>query len=734
MYSITVPASDLDQSEDGKENEDENSKVSSFEANLTLHNVFQTEKIILAEKLVDSRVSISLDTKGKLVLRDIVTAKQVNYLDMETSIAAAYIRNFRIFIGTTTGSFRIFDIDHTYQIKEVFNIKLSRKQEIKKFFVIETILFIVFESRIVLYNLLDPNQFTFYGFFITSKAINDITVFESSEHLRCVCLFDPGLLVEYKIEKSRLLLNKAVMQINDSAYDVFGSKVDINLTHISHDKNGDFIYCVGSDLYLRKYNFPKEYLGNLEQRVNFPSTPIEELQLMNDVAAIMFIQDNILYVGSVSGDVVIYDLTSKDKEVLLFGCSEFSGISYMSRIQDDNSFFLGTFNGCVVLHNISITNLADIDSPLGVHVLEKCTFISDIDIEYYEDLITRDKLLREEQKRKDIEEEILTELVKLKQEYKDLLSINEVAEPQKRIGFDEFCIDLEERESIEQTGKDDTAKIYRNAEKYTNRNELIHAKLKEQTFDKMDEHLRTITALDEKLLVFNFPQPKITPNESKNLSKIKLLRRLELRENRWRKENNLQVGMEIEEIVLKHSNFIINGVPERPQLILTDYHARDAELREYIEDQRKKKEAMLNMQNGITTKKKKFEIKNKERKRKRGNFLNNNKGNTMVGTAQNQKINTVVSDVKEIDIESWLIMYPSIELLSRFKKVNQIMFIKNVNRLIKREFNTLFSDMVKIRNKKKDALIENFKKIDEITQELVIIDVLKEPKVNIIER
>ena len=730
---MAMPSDDLEHSEDAKDNDEENSKASVFEAKFTLHNVFHLDQIILSEKIFDTRVIISIDCHGKIILRDLISAKYINYYNLNVDITAAYLKNKRLYIGTATGSFRIFEFNDDNEIKEVYNIKLSKTKEIKKLFSSDSILFIILNKRIVLYNCLDFDH-NYYGFINTTKSIIDFTAKETMGGLKLLLLFDPGIIVEYKINKSSLLCSKEITKMNDREYEVVASKVDLDLTHVTYDKNGEFIYSIGKDLYLRKYNLPKELLINLEQRVNFPAIPLEEVQIINDEATNLFVKNSCIIASTLNGDVIEYNLDTKSIYSFNIGCSEFNGISYITNNINGNDYAVGTFNGCIIFKNINIEILNDIEYPVSKYQTEKCLFTSESDIEYYEDIILRERRLKEKQKRQDIEADIMSELSVLKKEYKKLLELNESVDPQKKISFDEFCIDIKEKETIEQNGKKEIDKIYFKADRYTSHNDLIHAKIKEHTFDKMEDHLKTITGLQENIIVYNFCQPKTSLDEVKSLNKIKLLRKLELRENKWRKDNGLPSSIDIEDVVTKQSNFVVNGVPGRPQLILIDYQARDAELREYREEQRKKKEELINMQNGLNIKKKKFEIKNRERKRKRGTFLNTTKNTINTGSTQNNRTISIMPGVKEMDEESWLIMYSSIELFSRFKKVNQILFIKNIIRLIKQEFNSQFNHMMKVRNKKKDVLYENFKKIDEINKELEIVETLIEPKINIIER
>lgn len=59
---------------------------------------------------------------------------------------------------------------------------------------------------------------------------------------------------------------------------------------------------------------------------------------------------------------------------------------------------------------------------------------------------------------------------------------------------------------------------------------MIHKKITESTFDVMNVHLKTITALGEKILVTNFHMAKNIPSRKSNLRKIKFLRVMELKE------------------------------------------------------------------------------------------------------------------------------------------------------------------------------------------------------------
>lgn len=44
--------------------------------------------------------------------------------------------------------------------------------------------------------------------------------------------------------------------------------------------------------------------------------------------------------------------------------------------------------------------------------------------------------------------------------------------------------------------------------------------------------------------------------------------------------------------------------------------------------------------------------------------------------------------------QEWMYLYPSVEIFTRFKKINQIYFIQNVINLIKNEFNLKFDEQL----------------------------------------
>lgn len=217
-----------------------------------------------------------------------------------------------------------------------------------------------------------------------------------------------------------------------------------------------------------------------------------------------------------------------------------------------------------------------------------------------------------------------------------------------------------------------------------------------------------------------------------------LLRNMELREYEWHAEHpstKLQQFNYCEEILdIKQPSFLVNGGHGKQKMVLTDFEQREKELKEYEEDKRKKKEMLQNATNNNATRR--IELVNRRKKKKKNNMKGFSKQiaeNKQVSQDNQQQAKLTRSSTRELS-KPYTLLYSTLELTTRNKKITQIYFIKNIIRVMKDEFNLEFDTMFKMREKKLDLINEFIKKISVICEELKIEDQNIPLSQNIIEK
>jgi hypothetical protein len=322
------------------------------------------------------------------------------------------------------------------------------------------------------------------------------------------------------------------------------------------------------------------------------------------------------------------------------------------------------------------------------------------------------------------------ELAALKQQ-------NSMLDEEFRLSSDEFCIDLERQSRFRQLSKEVAGEIKDRSRKETAYYDLVHLKVRGETFNRMETHLRAMAGFKGKLCVFNFAIAKVTPAEQKRLSQLALLRRMEMREREWAKENlsGASTYPLIKTIVEEgQPDFLINGGFGKQKMVLTDFEQREKELKDYEEERRKKKELLENTNN--TSVKRRIELVNRRKRIRKNNLKNFNKTSVAASAGSGEPLansKQVRRQSKEVDRPCNLV-YSTLELTTINKKVSQMHFVKNLVRVIKEEFNQSFDAMFKIREKKLDLMNEAMKKVREICTELQVEDQSVQLTQNVLER
>lgn len=95
-------------------------------------------------------------------------------------------------------------------------------------------------------------------------------------------------------------------------------------------------------------------------------------------------------------------------------------------------------------------------------------------------------------------------VVEIKNKLNLLLKNNRLADDLEKLSRDDFVIDVETRDKILKDGENKKMDLRENAKKEIYKQELIHKRIKEKTWDTMDFQLRAINGLREQYLLYNY--------------------------------------------------------------------------------------------------------------------------------------------------------------------------------------------------------------------------------------
>jgi len=120
-----------------------------------------------------------------------------------------------------------------------------------------------------------------------------------------------------------------------------------------------------------------------------------------------------------------------------------------------------------------------------------------------------------------------------------LLAENEKVTDIERLERDDFVIDVEKSEQINQEGENICEEIRKEADKTTLKLELLKERVQQSTWDKMEVQNKAVCSIKGEMLVFNYGIRKRAAEEQRRLNQVINFRRNELREKLKRLEMKL---------------------------------------------------------------------------------------------------------------------------------------------------------------------------------------------------
>jgi hypothetical protein len=105
----------------------------------------------------------------------------------------------------------------------------------------------------------------------------------------------------------------------------------------------------------------------------------------------------------------------------------------------------------------------------------------------------------------------MQELGVIKTKLGELLHENERVTDIERLERDEFVIDVERSENVNQEGENICEEIRKEAEKTTLKLELLRERVQQSTWDKMEVQNKAVRSIKGDMLVFNYAVRKRDP-------------------------------------------------------------------------------------------------------------------------------------------------------------------------------------------------------------------------------
>jgi hypothetical protein len=744
LLVAALPKQNLDESE---ENINEESHVVQKELSLevSIHGKFQGSEIIFSE-LIEEYYFVSIDTNGFFNVynfknSEILFSQKLNF---EPICVDVHKLKKHFYFGTKKGCLRVFELTlESLSLVEVMSNRIDNTNCIEMLRIFDTsnigCLKCGGKNELIIFSLNgESNTLEFYGKFTLESNILQFEWTIRNYTSNLTILLSGGLLMNIPIIFEELTLSDTIHGLNDKINNSFLKKIDFDCERFLYNSTEDLFYIYGSDYIVKKYKAPNESISKVDMKNKIPIPPIDEYVVFDIYPRVGKIYNEFLIFGCEDGELLVFNLNTQEIARHQLVGQWHRGISFMQLLKNQKLIVGGADGSLFVIEGLiqfnTILEVQESSSQEDIIMMPepvslfKGTFLSNVwpDDDEVESL--NSKLNKSRLKELQIEKELLhkkfkANLQSLRDDYQDLMSQNNQLDENFRLTSEECFIDTDQKEEMKNRILENSSQIRQEAYREIVGYQLAHKKIKEITYNKMDTHTTTITALLDKLIVFNFPITKREPTEARNLKKVSLLRNMDKRERAWVAENPQNdfddVSYHKDLIDGRNNVNVVNIGMKKPQMVMTDFKKREKAIKEYEEEKRKKNEALQNANNNQGHRK--IELVNRRVKKKRGGAFSFNKSNNSSVNPNEANKNAIKiqksSSLQEMS-DCWGLLYSSLELTTQNKKISQIYLIKNVIRNIKEEFNAEFMNVFKIREKKIDFINENLKKINEIYTEL----------------
>jgi WD40 repeat protein len=285
----------------------------------------------------------------------------------------------------------------------------------------------------------------------------------------------------------------------------------------------------------------------------------------------------------------------------------------------------------------------------------------------------------------------LADLGDIREELQTLLLQNERVPDLEKMDRDEFVIDLQWKESMLEEGKKRAQELRQKLEKENLKMDLIADRLKAEVWDSMEEKTKALYAFVGDDCIYNIGIPAVTVEERTLLEKLVHLRRCELRS--IRAANGNKTSREWEDL----SKLLPKTGEQMDWLVNEGVMAPSAEVKERKSEEEKAAEAKEAEE--------KVEGEEEEEEEQDEIAEENDAGD---------------DDLRDATEPFTDLIYPPLALRTPAQKRMQIVFLKELIRLMKKSFDSKFEEMYAMKQECFEKITTRNNRIKEILSELKI--------------
>eukprot|EP01022_Parablepharisma_sp_SALTPOND_P004031 TRINITY_DN1173_c0_g1_i1.p1 TRINITY_DN1173_c0_g1~~TRINITY_DN1173_c0_g1_i1.p1 ORF type:complete len:1181 (-),score=200.28 TRINITY_DN1173_c0_g1_i1:8215-11757(-) len=513
--------------------------------------------------------------------------------------------------------------------------------------------------------------------------------------------------------------------------------IDNNMKHLLCSPAGD-VLVAGEDRKIKKYEVPDTLYTDIDPRKP-ASAPMGEFPghgLEIQCWAIST-DGKLLASGGKDGTYQIRMLTSlgQAKEGKSHSVNQ-GGVTSVAFSPARNMLYIGGGDGSFMMLNMSkepLPNAPKTPSDIG----ESLKGIDEIEDHLgIEDKIMLDKwreddLTRQEEEKEKLKSAIKQELQPVKQALRELLLKNEEAQEIEKLDREEFLIDQGRKERMLDECEQESIKLRKLAAKENLKNKVLRKRIKERTWDTMEIQHTGCKSLCSEQIIYNFHILKQSSTELDQFTKLANSRRLEIKDMIERRAEELLVDKT--DFTKECEHYVVNRFANQPVI--------QEEVEEKILPTSVLTQPAGYASNQSNAKTNAGGAPEKEKvtyKYRRPGILA--RGGKRIVTDVDDKFGkekkeekktddirlTVKQEKKEIEyfrknwktLEGYELLYEPFELQSNARKRMQIMFIKEIIRRMKKEFNKEFETLCNYKSEQISLIKEKNQKIEELERDL----------------
>ena len=596
--------------------------------------------------------------------------------------------------------------------------------------------------------------------FIQAKAkVNDICWSFKDKELRLLGLTENFLLFSMRINIGGVdNLRKPLP--DDVSFPLY-SKVDTDCYAVSSDPDTGDVYLVGHDRYLKKYEMPK----NKYEEINFekpPNSPFEEFK-SHGLGTTCFDyskEADFIATGGKDGVLILRNRKKLNQFSEIKGHAVFNGgVKSLCFSKQRTTLYTAGGDGTFLVWPVGAkpnpnqaVEPADFFSSPDLSNIPQIDNSDDESVKYYKELLEEQFFDSEIPKKEEFKAYLSKELKSLQAKLYELLEDNKKAQDIEQLERDEFVIDTNKKQHIEQEGEKERDKIRKEAKRKELEYECLKERVKNETWDTMETHSTACISLDSDLLLFNYGIRKKTIPEVRKLKRILQFRRMELREQITGMEKRVDRILDQELFSKGNEKYVMDRERGEQKYVKDEDTPIITQVRSPTKRKKDKKKEQENTTN-IDSKDKKGKRKpkidlsqfklgaNKPKMLDEDDLddkLKDRQANRDEANVEELKWKIIVKK-KELEelrkdlykLDTWNLLYEPFELYTDSRKRMQIEMLQDIVFKLKEEYNKEFIDFQKKKDDQIFTIQEKNGRIKEILEDLKREEDFFQPKTHL---